>query len=138
MSPRHILVQAIVRIISCLNQAVKHKSKTQWCTLPFKSHSTTTNITSISLATPVSLSHSTTASILSPTPRPHASPRLLSTTTIKSNEAMRACVRAWPVCCLSREGMTKSQGELFFRVVLTDSAWPYGCEASCLSLCVFA
>ena len=89
MSPRHILVPAVVRIMPGLNQVGKPKSR----------HNATLHPSSLTpyprrpqplssppsvSPTPVSLSHAATASTLSPRSRPHASPSLSSTITIKS------------------------------------------------------
>ena len=90
MSPAHILVPAVVRIMPGLNQ-IENPNRNTIYTLPFNSHSVLcprspqplSSPASVSF-TPVSLSHAATACTLTLHSRPHAPPSLLSTSTMKS------------------------------------------------------
>ena len=143
---------AVVRIMSGLNQVGKPKSKhnsTLHCTLQVTLRTVpmicpTISITFISQSRPpVSLSHATTASTLSP-----SSSRFTLTFEHnhhkKSNCAVRAYVRvlyAVRLLPIKRRKLcvyvTKSQAKRCFWVGLIGPTWPDGCEAFCVHLWMF-
>ena len=87
------LVQTAVLIMPCLNQVRKPKSKHNTTLHEYSSTLTPYDLPNLyhflqQSRPPVSLSHPITASTLSSPSRPHASPSLLSTTTIKSHWAI--------------------------------------------------
>ena len=91
MSPRHILVPAVVQSMPTLNQVGKPKSKRNptlyeypSSLTPYFTHDLPNCQHQLRSPTTISLSHPTIASTLPPSPRLHAPPSLLSTNTMES------------------------------------------------------